>query len=211
MTDIGDKKFSLLFDKSCEISDVERMISCEERLTIVLRYVNTHGEVVERLLAIVGVAEYTSEFLKNVVDSLLAKCKLSLSRLRGQGNGDTSNLRDELHDLKSLMLKENCYAKFVHCFAHYFQLVVVDVATTNQYVSEFFLFLNKIVNSSGSSYKTVDKLKKFEHDQIVERLETGTLALAKVKIKKPVLLDQVTLDGAHNSLPCFAFTQCGHQ
>ncbi|XP_042435612.1 uncharacterized protein LOC122021560 [Zingiber officinale] len=52
-------------------------------------------------------------------------------RLRGQGYDGASNMRDEFNGLKSLVLQENPFAMYVHCFSHRLQLVLVAVAHDN--------------------------------------------------------------------------------
>ena len=45
----------------------------------------------------------------------------------GQYDG-TSNMQGEFNCLKTLILKENPYAFYVHCFAHQLQLALVAMA-----------------------------------------------------------------------------------
>ncbi|XP_042413071.1 zinc finger MYM-type protein 1-like [Zingiber officinale] len=113
--------------------------------------------------------------LMNDIDELFAKHKLSLSRLRGQGYDGASNMRGEYNGLKALILKENSSARYVHCFAHQLQLVVVAVAKSNQIVSDFFQYVTMIVNITGASCKRKDKFRQLEHDRLVECLEKGDI------------------------------------
>ena len=77
---------------------------------------------------------------------MFVKHNLSMSRLRGQGYDGASNMRGELHGLKTLVLADNPHAFYVHCFAHQLQLVVVAVVKGVLSVGDFFGHLNKIVN-----------------------------------------------------------------
>ncbi|XP_042067315.1 uncharacterized protein LOC121810621 [Salvia splendens] len=92
-------------------------------MVIVIRFVNKDGQIIERFLALAHVKKTTSVCLKEAIDSVFAKFKLPLSRLRGQGYDGASNMRGECNGLKALILKENPSAWYVHCFAHQLQLI----------------------------------------------------------------------------------------
>ncbi|KAK1396146.1 zinc finger MYM-type protein 1-like [Heracleum sosnowskyi] len=85
--DIGDKYFSLMVDES-------RDISLKEQMVVVLRYVNKHGQVIERFISIEHVLDTSSQSLKNAIDGLFLRHGLSLSQLRGQGYDGASNMSD---------------------------------------------------------------------------------------------------------------------
>ncbi|XP_042465663.1 uncharacterized protein LOC122048126 [Zingiber officinale] len=102
INDIGDKFFSLMVDEA-------RDSSVKEHMGVVL----------------------SSHSLKMAIDALFVQHGLSLSRLRGQGYDGASNMRGEFNGLKSLILQENSFAMYVHCFSHQLQLVLVAVAHDN--------------------------------------------------------------------------------
>ncbi|KAH7690026.1 Ribonuclease H-like protein [Dioscorea alata] len=105
--DIGDSYFSLMIDEA-------RDASVKQQMGVVLRYVNKNGHVIEQFLALVHVPDNSAIYLKNAIDCLFAKHKLSLLRLRGQGYDVASNMRSEFNGLKALILRENPYARYVH-------------------------------------------------------------------------------------------------
>jgi hypothetical protein len=76
--------------------------------------VNKKGEVLERL----HVVDTRSASLKASLDVMFVKHNFSMSRLRGLGYDGASNMRGELHGLKTLVLAENPHNFYVHCFAH---------------------------------------------------------------------------------------------
>ncbi|XP_042436905.1 zinc finger MYM-type protein 1-like [Zingiber officinale] len=183
LNDIKDNIFSLMVDEC-------RDISIKEQMRVVLRYVNKHECVIERFLAIVHVSDTSTISLKKTIDELFAKHKLSLSKLRGQGYDGASNMRGEYNGLKTLILKENSFARYVHCFAHQLQLVVVAVAKSNRIVSDFFQCVTMIVNIIGASCKRKDKFRKLEHNRLVECLEKGDIISGKgkhqeISLKRP--------------------------
>ena len=66
--------------------------------------------------------------LKMQLIAFFSRYGLSISRLRGQGYDGVSNMQVEFNGLKTLILKENLDAFYIHCFAHQLQLARVAVA-----------------------------------------------------------------------------------
>ncbi|KAH7691788.1 Ribonuclease H-like protein [Dioscorea alata] len=137
--EIGDNHFSILLDESLDKS-------IKEQMTVIVRFIDVE-HVVD-----------TSAFsLKIALDGLFARCGLSISRLRGQGYDGASNMRGQFNGLKTLILNENPFAFYVHCFAHQWQLVVFSVARSILAISDFFSYVTMIVNIVGASYKRRDE------------------------------------------------------
>ncbi|XP_050281356.1 uncharacterized protein LOC126722237, partial [Quercus robur] len=130
--DLDNGFFSILVDES-------RDISVKEQMSLVLRYVNKKGIIIERFLGIVHVASTTALSLKCAIECLLCESNLSLSNLRGQGYDRVSNMQCDINGLKILILKENKSAFYVHCFAHQLKLTLVAVAKNHINIVEFFL------------------------------------------------------------------------
>ncbi|KAH7688385.1 Ribonuclease H-like protein [Dioscorea alata] len=162
--EIGDNNFSILLDES-------RDKSIKEQMAVIVRFVNKQGQVIERFLDVEHVVDTSALSLKTALDGLFARCGLSISRLRGQGYDGASNMRGQFNGLKTLILNENPFAFYVHCFAHQLQLVVVSVARSILAISDFFSYVTMIVNIVGASCKRRDALLQKHHDKIVEKLE----------------------------------------
>ncbi|XP_019240751.1 PREDICTED: uncharacterized protein LOC109220742 [Nicotiana attenuata] len=91
--DLDDYFFGILVDESKDISHKEQM-------TLVIRYVNKRGEVIERFLDIVHVNDTSALSLQKTIYDLLLDHSLSSSKLRGQGyDGATIDL--QLHELNN--------------------------------------------------------------------------------------------------------------
>ena len=135
MFDIGDDAFfSVLVNES-------RDISVKEQMAIVLRYVNTNGQVVERFVGIKHVPNTTDFSLKEAIDQFFSINGLSIYRLHGQGYDGASNMQGEFNGLKTLILKENESAFYIHCFAHQLQLALVAVAKNHIQIGSFSVWL----------------------------------------------------------------------
>ncbi|KAJ4755524.1 zinc finger MYM-type-like protein [Rhynchospora pubera] len=184
MEELGDDLFSVLVDES-------RDVSCKEQMAVLLRYVSKQGSIVERFLAVVHVKETTSISLKESLEELFCRHKLSFSRLRGQGYDGASNMRGEFNGLKALILNENSSAYYVHCFAHQLQLVLVAVAEKHKRIATLFEDLSTAQNTVGVSCKRRDKLREKRAAEVQEalgndELSTGTGLNQEIGLARPV-------------------------
>ena len=183
LKDLGESSFVILVDESHDIS-------VKEQLTIVLRYVDKWGHVIERFLGIAHVSNTTAAELKKTIYSMFSRHNLSISRLRGQRYDGASNMRGELNGLKTLILNENSSAYYVHCFAHQLQLTLVVVAKNYIQIATFFSLVNSIFNVVGASSKRHDILCEKQTVEVVESLQniemsTGRGLNQEMNIKRP--------------------------
>ena len=74
--------------------------------------------MIESFLDFEYVANTNALSLKQAEKNLFSRLGLSISKLRGQGYDGASNMQGEFNGLKTLILKENPCAYYVHCFAH---------------------------------------------------------------------------------------------
>ncbi|XP_047253553.1 uncharacterized protein LOC107844157 [Capsicum annuum] len=91
--DLNKDYFGIFIDESKDVFHKKQM-------TLVLRYVNKEGKLIERFLGLV----------------------------HGQCYDRASNMQGEINGLKTLILKDNSSAYYIHCFAHQLQLTLVVVA-----------------------------------------------------------------------------------
>ena len=97
--DIGDDFFAILADES-------RDASVKEQMSVVIRYVDGKGCVMERFLGISHVSDTKALTLKKAIEAMLTKHGLSISRVRGQGYDGASNMKGEINGLKTLIWKK---------------------------------------------------------------------------------------------------------
>ncbi|KAJ0962219.1 hypothetical protein J5N97_030047 [Dioscorea zingiberensis] len=172
INELGDDLFAILVDESRDISNKEQM-------ALVLRYMNNKGSIVERFLAIVHVSDTTALSLKKAIESIFSKHGLSVSRLRGQGYDGASNMRGEFNGLKSLLLKENEFVFYIHCFAHQLQLTLVAVAKNEDSVASLFQNVVCLLNVVGASCKRYDILRESQAVRVFKALENDELTSGK--------------------------------
>ncbi|XP_022877492.1 uncharacterized protein LOC111395637 [Olea europaea var. sylvestris] len=167
--DISDALFSILLDKSSDVSQ-------EEQMSIVLRYVNNTGDVVEHFIGIEHVSSATSFSLKAVIDKLFCKYGLSISRLRGQGYEVASDIQGEFNGLKELILKENPCAFYIHCFAHRLEQALAHVAKNHKEIGSLFSLVSRMVNTVGVLSNRCDLLREKQAAIISNALENSEIS-----------------------------------
>ncbi|KAI3701651.1 hypothetical protein L6452_26886 [Arctium lappa] len=163
--EINDDVFSLLVDESSDISKKEQMV-------VVLRYV-TRGIVKERFVGLVHVKDTNALSLKSAIEFLFVEHDLSLKKIRGQGYDGASNMRGKFNGLKTLILRENISAYYVHCFAHQLQLVVVAVAHKHIEVGKFFDMIASLMNMVCASCKRSDMVRESQKEKVQEAIGSG--------------------------------------
>ncbi|KAF8387749.1 hypothetical protein HHK36_026404 [Tetracentron sinense] len=161
INEVGDSLFAILIDESCDIF-------FKLHITVVLRYVDKRGFVIERFLGIVHAIEFTIVSLKAAIDELLSKHGLSITRLRGQSYDGASNLHDEFGDLKTLITNENESAFYVHCFAHQLQLTLIVIAKNHSKIWLLFKSVSNLLNIVGVPCKHRDILREEQVAKVIE-------------------------------------------
>ncbi|GAV85194.1 LOW QUALITY PROTEIN: DUF4371 domain-containing protein, partial [Cephalotus follicularis] len=171
ISEIGDGLFSILIDEF-------RDVSVKEQMTIVLRYVDDKGCVIEfhfchwiRFCPFPSLDTTTSS-LKTTINMLFSTHGLSISKIRTQGY-DASNMLGKFNGLKSLIIKENKTAFYVHCFAHQLQLTLEAVAKNDVQVALLFNLVASLSNILGDSYKRRDILREKEDARLTKTLGSG--------------------------------------
>ncbi|XP_058736621.1 uncharacterized protein LOC131609016 [Vicia villosa] len=180
MEELGDRQFSVLIGES-------RDIFVKEQMVVMLRFLNEKGKVVEQFIALHHVKYTTSEALKDALYGILDHHTLSISRIRGQGYDGASNMRGEFNGLQRKILDENHYSFYVHCYAHRLQLMVVSVASSCLSIHDFFEYISLIVTTTSASCKRRDALKEAQHQDILNRLESGEITQGKSLHQSPSL------------------------
>ncbi|KAL5660857.1 hypothetical protein ACJX0J_027982, partial [Zea mays] len=181
--EVGDAKFSILVDETCDVSKREQM-------ALVLRFVDKDGVLQERFFDCVHVTNTRALTLKQELSHVLAIHSFDIQNLRGQGYDGASNMKGELNGLQALFLRECPYAYYVHCYAHRLQLALVAAAKDVVPVSQFFQKLLFIVNTVDSSSKRHDELHDAQMVELarllaIDELETGKGVNQIRSLKRP--------------------------
>nr|XP_016462590.1 PREDICTED: zinc finger MYM-type protein 1-like [Nicotiana tabacum] len=148
--DLNGDYFALLVDESLDVSRKEKM-------SIILRYIDKKGSVMERFIGIVHVRDTSALSLKKAIVDVLVHHSLSLSSIRGQCYDGASNMQGDIKGLKKLIKQESRSAHSIHCFAHQLQLTFVAISKKCVQVGELVLLVSNILNVLGASFKRVDE------------------------------------------------------
>jgi hypothetical protein len=161
--EIGDSKYSILVDETCDVSKREQM-------ALVFRFVDKHGCLQERFFHLIHVANTKTKTLKRELSSVLSKHGFDVQNMRGQGYDGASNMKGELNGLQALFVKDCPYAYYVHYYTHRLQLALIGAAKDVVPVTQFFQKLLFIINTVESSSKRHDELHDAQVDEIARLL-----------------------------------------
>jgi hypothetical protein len=150
-------------------------------MAIVVRFVNTKGEEIERFLGLKHVKDTTSKALKRALVEELSDHVLCVAKLRGKGYDGASNMRGEFNGLQKIIRDHNSHAHYIHCFVHELQLVVVAVSKCCSSIQDFFEYVSLIVNSTSSSCKRKDVLVQIHRLNLLSKLESGQILSGRGK------------------------------
>ena len=109
--------FSVLMDETQDIS-------CKEQATIIIRYVDECGAVVEEFVGFCHAADLSGKGLALLLQNHLSKLGLDISKCRGQGYDGAAAMMGKLRGCAQNILKESHLAFPVHCFSHRLNLVL---------------------------------------------------------------------------------------
>ena len=76
-------------------------------------------------------------------------------------------MQGEFNGFKSLILKENESAFFVHCFSHQLQLTLAAIAENHKKICSFFNLVITLSNIVGGSCKRKDILREKQFEKVV--------------------------------------------
>ncbi|XP_078431693.1 uncharacterized protein LOC144703387 [Wolffia australiana] len=172
--ELGDGYFCLVVDEArCEAR--------KEWMSVVLRFVDQHGEICERFAGAIHVEDTRSETLFQHLLGFVHCFGLDIKRLRGQAYDGASNMRGEFNGLQALVRSHVPFAFYVHCFTHWLNLVIVAVATEVHSIAQFFCSVQHIFNICGASCKWNDALRSFHAEFIQKPIELGDVVTGKGK------------------------------
>ncbi|XP_078430681.1 uncharacterized protein LOC144702497 [Wolffia australiana] len=170
--ELGDGYFCLAVDEArCE--------STKEWMSVILCFVDQHGEIFERFAGAIHVEDTRSETLFQHLLGFVHCFGLDIKRLCGQAYDGASNMRGEFNGLQTLVRSQVPFAFYIHCFTHRLNLVIVAVATEVHSIAQFFCSVQHIFNICGASCKRNDALRSSHAEFIQKAIELGDVVTGK--------------------------------
>ena len=149
--------FSVIMDETADIS-------VKEQASICIRVVTEELETEEVFLGFYQTASTTSETLFQLLQDVLIRFSLPVSRLRGQCYDGAANMAGARTGLQARMLELEPRAVFVHCTAHVLNLVAQDVVSKIKVVRDFMPIIRDLITLIKVSPKRLAAFKDHQDD-----------------------------------------------
>ncbi|XP_031250060.1 zinc finger MYM-type protein 1-like [Pistacia vera] len=88
-------------------------------------------------------------------------------------------MQGQFNGLKALILEDNEYAFYVHCFAHQLQLALVVVAKKDTNIERLFLKVSCVINIVGWSLRRRDLLNEKQALKVKKAIGSGELSIGQ--------------------------------
>jgi len=139
---------------SCSL-DTTFDLSKKEQLSLVIRYINQdNGNVCERLIALRETVLTSGQHLLTMFDGICSEMNLNWkTNLIGQSYDGAASMRGTYNGLQAFIKQQNPSATYVWCWAHRFNLVIVDAVSCCSEARDLFGNLEILYTFMGSSKK----------------------------------------------------------
>ncbi|KAJ3685988.1 hypothetical protein LUZ61_015152 [Rhynchospora tenuis] len=119
-------------------------VTWHRHVSLVVRFVDKTGVVIERFLGIIQVPEedHTASALKRAIEEYLRVAGIQLEKQCCHSYNGSSVLCKTLSDLREVFLEENKSAYYIHCLSHQLQMTFVEVGKANIDICMLFIFLD---------------------------------------------------------------------
>lgn len=133
-------RFGLLMDGSQDIT-------CQEQLSVVVRYVNDTNDIVERTILFINAADTSGKALYELLQTKLTEIELSASEIAGYSFDGAPNMR---FGLSSYIQKMNIDSIYMWCLSHRFNLVIKAATASSQQV----IYILQLAEDSAKLFRS---------------------------------------------------------
>lgn len=141
---IAAKYFSVIVDSTPDMSHIDQ-------LTLIIRYVDTHGHIVERFLGFIPIKSHKADYLARTVLDQLKTLGLNIKNCRGQSYDNAANMSGQYTGLQARLKKESPSALYVPCSSHSLNLVGSKAAESCLNATKYFSFVQNIFTYLSAS------------------------------------------------------------
>ena len=164
------------------LADETNCVAHKEFLTLVIRYVSaTTGEIMERTIKTVHVADTKATTLRDALLSAVKGFGLNPEKCRGQGYDGASNMSGKHNGLAALIKTVCKHAMYAHCCAHRLNLIVEIIGKDVSEYQSVLGFLQQIYNLNSASPKRVAMFENFQHENHVKPTSLSEGGIGKGK------------------------------
>lgn len=206
------KMFSVIIDTTTDVANLEQF-------TLIARYIYD-GVIQERLIALVTADDGTGKGLFQVFCNIAEKHGLDWKKqLYAQSYDGAASMQGEYSGLRTLIQEENPKAKYIWCFAHRLNLVIVDTVDSSVNTRQFLGDLQSLIGYMRARKRTSEfvnyqkilqptertrRIKSFSntrwtsHDRVITVIYEKYEALIKTLESLSSSTDRITSSGAKN-------------
>jgi len=146
------KMFSIIIDTTTDVANLEQF-------TLIARYV-FEGIIQEKLISLVTAEDGTGRGLFEVFCNISKKYDLNWKeQLYAQSYDGAASMQGEYSGLRTLIQLENPRAKYIWCFAHRLNLVIVDTADSSVHTRQFLGDLQALIGFMRARKRTSEFVK----------------------------------------------------
>lgn len=147
--------FAIMADETADVSNVEQVSIC-------IRIVSEEFMVSEIFMGFYQTDDTRSESLFRIIQDVLIRLNLDISKVRGQCFDGARNVSGKLSGLQARIRDIEPRALFVHCFAHSLNLMVQDALEGLPLIRNFIGIIKELINFIRDSPKRVAFFKQLQ-------------------------------------------------
>lgn len=134
-----NKYFSVIIDSTPDVAHVDE-------LAIVIRYVNSGGDPVERFMTFLPDVGHKATDMFSALSPKLSEWRIEIKNCRGQSYDNAYNMAGEYKGLHALIKRANHMAEFIPCAGHSLNLVGNHSVESNRHAVTYFQMVQALYN-----------------------------------------------------------------
>lgn len=139
---------SVIIDTTTDVANIEQF-------SFIIRFVNVHGAIEERLVALKAAADGARKGLYEKFCEITEKHNIDWKKnLCAQAYDGAAAMQGTYSGLRTFIQRENSKVIYIWCFAHLLNLVVVDTCVSCSDTNNFFGHLQSVIEFMRARKRT---------------------------------------------------------